>query len=140
MDINPIDIFVAWTPVACAALALFMLFLLLLAVLIWRNQAVIVAWFDTRWGEKSTAHARTVAITVTLMWLLDQVNMLPPGQHVPILLVRAGWVTALALFVWPDANLPDLPALEPSLSPVSTSQPAATDSVAAAASPPAQEG
>lgn len=97
-------VFMLWTPVSVALLLLFLLVVLVAAILVYFNRVPVVAWFQARLTESSTAHAFNLALTTTSAWLLDMAGALPADQHVPFLLVKAGWLIALALFIKSDAG------------------------------------
>jgi hypothetical protein len=98
---NPIDVFVAWTPVSVAALALFLLLVTISAVLVYVFRAQVGAWFSARWNENSTAHARTVAWSSTLTYIGGRIGLTPP---VPWQATGLLWLTAAAMFIKADAN------------------------------------
>ncbi len=95
---------VLWTPISVALLVFFFLALFVVAVLVWGNRTAVIAWFNARMAEASTKQAYTLALGTTSAWLIDLAGMLPAGDHVPVGLVRAGWLFALALFIKPDAQ------------------------------------
>lgn len=123
-DLHFIDLFVAWTPLAVAFLLLFGLVLVVLSVIIYMNRVVVCAWFNARWGEKSSAEARTIAIWTTGYYAASRLGI-PEVEPISLSLCLVGWARAAWKFIRPDGP-----------------SPAPQDSIPAAlaASAPAQEG